>query len=59
MDDHRVSAQTVSDDAAANAPEFDNAGHAPEYRGSNVPPEVTHTLNNQSTILIIIAGDSR
>ena len=45
MDDYRVSAQTARDDAAANAPEVDDAVHAPEYRGSNIPPEVIKYLD--------------
>lgn len=36
-----ASAEFTVDDAAANAPEIDNARLAPEYRGDNVPPQVS------------------
>ena len=55
IEDDQKSAQIISDDkfanapevdgAAANAPEFDHAANAPEYRGSNVPPEVIEYYN--------------
>lgn len=40
-DDNRSSFERVLDEAAANAPERDHALLAPEYRGDNVPPEVS------------------